>query len=116
MTQQQMVAEIARLQAENAGLKVVVASNSKLTLKVSEKGAVSMYGLGRWPVTLYREQWERVLEAGDTVKAFIAAHGDELSTKEDKAVSVPAVVVPVADAMAAGGTVAPGGVLNLKAA
>ena len=52
-------------------------------LKVSEKGALSVYGLGRFPVTLYKEQWKRLLEQSDEIKAFIAAHDSELKTKGD---------------------------------
>lgn len=60
-----------------------------LTFKVSEKGAVSVYGLGRFPVTLYAEQWAKLL-ADMTVaelKAFIAANTDKLSTKAVKPVA-----------------------------
>ena len=57
---------------------------SALTCKVSEKGGLSVYGLGRWPVTLYRGQWERLL-AQDTVTKindFIKANAASLATKE----------------------------------
>ena len=52
------------------------------TLKVSEKGAVSLYGLGRFPVTLYQEQWEKILDMAKDIRVFIAEHEDELKTKE----------------------------------
>jgi len=57
--------------------------SSKLTLKVSEKGALSVYGMGRWPITLYRAQWERLFANRDAVEAFIAANGDRLAAKPD---------------------------------
>jgi len=75
-------AEIERLRAENTMLKTPKAKG--ITCKVSEKGGLSVYGLGRFPVTLYRSQWERLL-ADDTVaqvKAFVAANADKLKTKE----------------------------------
>jgi hypothetical protein len=53
-----------------------------LTLKVSEKGAVSVYGLGRFPVTLYQEQWLKLLDRGDEIRAFIAQNADKLKKKE----------------------------------
>ncbi len=79
MTQEQMQAMIAKLQAENAGLKQQ--AQSRLTLKVSEKGAVSLYGMGKWPVTLYRSQWETVFEAIPQIKAFIATNASMLKAK-----------------------------------
>lgn len=82
LTPEQMLAMITRLQQENAALKAQPAR--KITCKVSEKGGLSLYGLGRFPVTLYRTQWERLL-APDTVKQvkdFIAANASLLATKE----------------------------------
>ena len=70
-------AEIERLRAEVAALR----ADQKLTLKVSPKGALSVYGLQRFPVTLYREQWERLLEAHAQIQAFIAANGGALKTR-----------------------------------
>ena len=55
-----------------------------LRLKVSEKGAVSLYGMGRFPVTLYGSQWERLLNEADTIKAFLVANAGLLSVKEAK--------------------------------
>lgn len=78
--EQSLQAQIEALKAENAKLKA--ARNSKLSLKVSEKGAVSLYGMGRFPVTLYRSQWERLLGNVDQIKAFIEANADQLTTKE----------------------------------
>ena len=53
-----------------------------LALKVSQKGAVSLYGLGRWPVTLYKGQWQKVLDFSDCIREFINEHEGELSVKE----------------------------------
>lgn len=53
----------------------------KLTLKVSEKGAVSVYGMGKFPVTLYQGQWERLLAAGDEITRFIEANRAVLAVK-----------------------------------
>jgi hypothetical protein len=74
--------ELARLQAENAALKAKLARpQAALSMRVSEKGALSLYGLGRFPLTLYRGQWERVLGASDAIRQFLADHVDELATK-----------------------------------
>jgi hypothetical protein len=53
-------------------------------MKVSEKGAVSVYGMGRFPVTLYKEQWLRLLDMADDIRAFIAANEAHLKTKNDQ--------------------------------
>ena len=71
-------AELEKLRAENTKLKGVHA----LKLKVSQKGAVSVYGLGRFPVTLYREQFERLLDAADDIRTFIHVNGDSLKVKD----------------------------------
>ena len=73
-------AELERLRAENEALKGRAAKGT--TLKVSEKGRVSVYGLGRFPVTLYKEQWVKLLDMTDDIRAFIAEHAAELKTKE----------------------------------
>src|SRR5215813_8065246 len=73
-------AELERLRAENAALKRKATKG--VTRKVSEKGAVSVYGLGRFPVTLYKEQWARLLEMAGDIRAFIAEHETELKMKE----------------------------------
>jgi hypothetical protein len=73
-------AEIARLRAENESLKRP--ERGKLSLKVSEKGAVSVYGMGRFPVTLYQEQWLKLLGIADEIKAFIESNSDRLKTKD----------------------------------
>lgn len=74
MTPQEMQAEIERLRAR-------LAKRGNLVMKVSDKGGVSVYGLQRFPVTFYQEQWERLLNAADEVKAFIAEHKSELKVK-----------------------------------
>lgn len=82
MTQAQMQAEIARLQAQNNALLAARAKRNTISFKVSEKGALSVYGLQRFPVTLYREQWERIFAQGDEFKAFILANETKLAKKE----------------------------------
>ena len=79
MTREEMLSMIAKLGAENAALKQRRAP--AMTMKVSEKGAVSVYGQGKWPVTLYRSQWERLLAAKDEILAFIEANADSLAVK-----------------------------------
>ena len=69
MNASEMQAELERLRAENAQLKHK--DKGGLTLKVSEKGALSLYGMGRFPVTLYKEQWLRVLASAAEIEAFI---------------------------------------------
>jgi hypothetical protein len=76
-------AELERLRAENAALKARTARG--VTLKVSEKGAVSVYGLGRFPVTLYKEQWVKLLDLADDIRTFIEEHDTELKAKERRA-------------------------------
>jgi hypothetical protein len=80
MADDTLQAELARLRAENEALKGRAAKG--MTFKVSEKGAVSVYGLGRFSVTLYKEQWEKVLTMDKDIRAFIAEHESELKTKE----------------------------------
>ena len=72
-------AELERLRAENEALKQ---GRRGVSLKVSEKGGVSVYGLGRFPVTLYKEQWEKLLAMADEIKRFIADNSDRLKVKE----------------------------------
>lgn len=76
-----MQAEIAKLRAENEALKKP-AARGQMSLKVSEKGALSVYGLGRFPVTLYREQWEKLLGMGDQIRQFIEDNDAQLKKKE----------------------------------
>ena len=72
--------ELQRLREENERLKAR-RSAGEITLRVSEKGAVSVYGLGRFPVTLYQEQWEKLLAHVDQIRAFIAENRDHLKRK-----------------------------------
>jgi len=71
--------EIERLRKENEALKK---SASGVRMKVSEKGAVSVYGMGRFPVTLYKEQWLRLLDMSAEIRAFIAANEAQLKKKD----------------------------------
>jgi hypothetical protein len=75
-----MQAELARLRAENEALKKTGAKG--LSLRVSEKGGLSVYGLGRFPVTLYKEQWTKLLDMADDIRAFIAANESGLKSKD----------------------------------
>ncbi|MCM2278742.1 MAG: hypothetical protein NDJ89_11765 [Oligoflexia bacterium] len=75
-----MKAELERLRAENAALKNTKAKG--LSLKISEKGGLSVYGLGRFPVTLYKEQWTRLLDMAEEIRSFIKANDSQLKTKE----------------------------------
>jgi hypothetical protein len=80
MSEDDMRAELERLRQENAALKKGAAKG--VSLKVSEKGGLSVYGLGRFPVTLYKEQWAKLLDMSEEIRSFIAAHDKELKTKE----------------------------------
>jgi hypothetical protein len=73
-------AELERLRAENQALKKTTAKG--LSLKVSEKGALSVYGMGRFPVTLYKEQWIKLLDMADDIRAFIQANDAQLKAKQ----------------------------------
>jgi 2-polyprenyl-6-methoxyphenol hydroxylase-like FAD-dependent oxidoreductase len=74
-------AELARLRAENERLKAGRASGRE-RITVSPKGGVSVYGLGRFPITLYQEQWLRLLAMGDAIHQFIVEHKSELKLKD----------------------------------
>ena len=79
MTDTDLKAELERLKAENERLK---GQGGRATgLKVSEKGGVSVYGLGRFPVTLYKEQWKKLLDMADEIRAFIKENDARLKTK-----------------------------------
>lgn len=80
-SEEELQAEIAKLRAENEALKKP-AVRGQMTLKVSEKGALSVYGLGRFPVTLYREQWEKLLGMADQIRQFIQENDGQLKKKE----------------------------------
>ena len=72
-------AELERLRAENAALKKVGAKG--VSMKVSEKGGLSIYGLGRFPVTLYKEQWTKLLDMAEEIRTFLREHDAELKAK-----------------------------------
>ena len=74
MTKDQLLALVAQLSANQAQPK-------RLTFKVSDKGGLSVYGLGRFPVTLYRGQWERLFAAQADIEAFIATNASLLAVK-----------------------------------
>ncbi len=76
-----MRAELERLRAENARLKARPTGSARL--KVSEKGGVSVYGLGKFPVTLYKEQWLRLLDMAEEIRVFIRDNEDGLKKKGD---------------------------------
>lgn len=80
MADDDVQAELERLRAENAALKARPARGA-VSLKVGEKGGVSVYGLGRFPVTLYKEQWTKLLDMADEIRAFLKAHDKELKDK-----------------------------------
>ena len=82
MSDENMKAELERLRQENAALKK--GAESGLRMRIGEKGGVSVYGLGRFPVTLYKEQWLRLLDNADDIRAFIAANAGQLKSKHDK--------------------------------
>lgn len=77
-----MKAELERLRAENEALKNKKSTSGTLSMKVSEKGALSVYGMGRFPVTLYKEQWLKLLSISDELKKFISENDSRLKTKE----------------------------------
>jgi hypothetical protein len=78
-TPEELQAELDKLRAENEALK---RPRGQMSLRVSEKGALSVYGLGRFPVTLYREQWEKLLGMSDEIRTFIQQHDSDLKKKE----------------------------------
>jgi len=80
MSDEDLKAELERLRGENAALKK--GASTSVRMKVSEKGAVSIYGMGRFPVTLYKEQWLKLLDMSDNIRTFIAANEAQLKAKE----------------------------------
>ena len=79
-TEEELKAELERLKAENEALKA--RSSKAVSIKVSEKGGLSVYGLGRFPVTLYQEQWLKLLDLEKDIRAFIKEHQTELKRKD----------------------------------
>jgi hypothetical protein len=71
---------IAQLEAKKAALRAA-RGNGKLSFKVSDKGGVSVYGLGRFPVTFYKNQWEKILSASEKIQEFIKINEHLLKTK-----------------------------------
>jgi hypothetical protein len=79
MSEEDMKAEVARLKEENERLKA--RQSRAISLKVSEKGGLSVYGLGRFPVTLYKEQWTKLLDMADDIRAFLKENDSRLKSK-----------------------------------
>jgi len=79
MNEEAMKAELERLKAENEALKS--RGNKPISLKIGEKGGVSVYGLGRFPVTLYKEQWLKLLDRADEIRAFLKENDAKLKAK-----------------------------------
>ena len=75
-TKEELIARIAELEKQVTGKKA-----GRMEFRVSEKGGVSVYGLGRFPVTLYYEQWQRLLGAADELKVFLETHKGKLKLK-----------------------------------
>ena len=83
MTEETMEQRLARLEAENKALKDQVERKpGQLRLKVGEKGGLSLYGLGRFPVTLYKEQWMRLLDHADEIRTFLRDNDQLLKAKQ----------------------------------
>jgi len=83
MTEETTEQRLARLEAENKALREQVERKpGQLRLKVSEKGAMSVYGLGRFPVTLYKEQWTRLLDHAEEIITFLKANDQQLKAKQ----------------------------------
>jgi hypothetical protein len=80
MADEDLKAELERLRNENASLKK--GASTGVRMKVSEKGALSIYGMGRFPVTLYKEQWLKLLGMADDIRAFINTNNEQLKTKD----------------------------------
>jgi hypothetical protein len=76
----ELQAQLEALKAENQRLRE--ARNAKISFKVSAKGAVSVYGMGRFPVTLYSGQWQRLIEIIPSLQAFMAENVSKLAVKE----------------------------------
>jgi hypothetical protein len=79
MSDDDVTKELERLRNENAALKKGAATG--ITMKVSEKGGLSVYGMGRFPITLYKEQWLKLLDMSEAIRAFIAANEATLKVK-----------------------------------
>lgn len=83
MAEESVEQKLARLEAENRALKEQTERKpGQLRLKVSEKGGLSLYGLGRFPVTLYKEQWARLLDYAEEIKSFLKENDAQLKAKQ----------------------------------
>ena len=82
MAEEDIKAELERLRAENERLKQ--RGSRAVSMKVSEKGGLSIYGLGRFPVTLYKEQWTKLLDMADDIRAFLKENEGKLKSKGDE--------------------------------
>ena len=80
MSDEDLRAELERLRSENASLKKTSAKG--ISMKVSEKGGLSIYGLGRFPITLYKEQWTKLLDMADDIRTFLKENDAKLKSKE----------------------------------
>ena len=80
MSDEDLKAELERLRSENASLKGAAAKG--ISMKVSEKGGLSVYGLGRFPITLYKEQWTKLLALSTEISTFLREHDSELKAKQ----------------------------------
>ncbi len=81
MSDEDVKAELERLRTENARLKQ---RSGRVSMKVSEKGGLSVYGLGRFPVTLYKEQWAKLLDMADEIREFIRENEPKLKSKGEE--------------------------------
>jgi hypothetical protein len=79
MSDEDLAAEVARLKEENERLKL--RQSRAISMKVSEKGALSVYGLGRFPVTLYKEQWTKLLDMAEDIRTFLKENDSRLKAK-----------------------------------
>ena len=80
MSEADLKAELEKLRAENEALKKTGARG--ISLRVSQKGALSLYGMGRFPITLYKEQWAKILDMAEDIRAFMKANDGQLKGKE----------------------------------
>ena len=79
MSEEELKSELESLRKENAALKKGAATG--ITMKVSEKGGLSVYGMGRFPITLYKEQWLKLMDMSDAIRSFIEANDAQLKSK-----------------------------------
>lgn len=82
MNSSEQLEYLKKLTEENEKLQAKAAGNSKVTMKIGEKGGLSVNIGSRYPVTLYKEQWNKLLANIDSVKAFIAENGHKMKDKE----------------------------------